>query len=86
MTGTVDVVIPVEPQVAAWLSDARNREVAGRIVSRMFAPHPLDGAGSLAEAIAEARAGARAAGLTDAEIDAELAAYNAERRGDRDAG
>jgi len=78
MTKTVDVTIPVEPEAAAALDDARNREAIGRLVSRVLRP----GAGPtpLARAIAAMKAEARAAGLTDAEIDAELAAYNAERR------
>lgn len=34
MDNTVDVTIPVEPEAAAALSDARNREAVGRLVSR----------------------------------------------------
>jgi hypothetical protein len=74
----VDVTIPVEPEAAAALADARNREAVGRLVSRVL--RPRSGPSPLARAIAEMKAEARAAGLTDAEIDAELAAYNAERR------
>src|SRR5713101_7853287 len=83
MDKTVDVTIPVEPEAAAALADARNREAVGRLVSRVL--RPRSGPSPLAEAIAELKAEARAAGLTDAEIEAELAAYNAERR-DRRAG
>ena len=76
---TVDVPIPVEPDVAAVLGDARTRAAMGRLVGRML--RPRQGPGELAQAIAEAKAEARAAALTDADIDAELDAYNAERRG-----
>ncbi len=78
MDSTVDVTIPVEPEVAAALTDARNRAAVGRLVSRVL--RPRSGPSALAQAIAELKAEARAAGLTDADIDAELAAYNAERR------
>ena len=78
MAGTVDVTIPVEPEAAAALADARNREAIGRLVSRVLRPRA--GPSPLAQAIAEVKAHARAAGLTDADVDAELAAYNAERR------
>ena len=80
MDQTVDVIIPVEPQVAAALSQARNREAIGRLISRVL--NPRGGHGPLAEAIAALKADVREAGLTDAEIDAELAAYNAEHRDD----
>jgi hypothetical protein len=76
---TVDVTIPVDPEAAATLVDARNRQAVGRLVSRVLRPRA--GPSPLAQAIAELKADARAAGLTDADIDAELAAYNAERRG-----
>ena len=79
MPKTVDVTIPVEPEAAAALADARNREAVGRLVSRVLRPGA--GLAPLASAIAELKAAARAAGLGDAEIDTELAAYNAERRG-----
>jgi hypothetical protein len=83
MDGTVDVTIPVEPEAAAALADARNREAVGRLVSRVL--RPRSGPSPLAEATAELKAEARAAGLTDTGIDAELAAYNAERRNRRTA-
>jgi hypothetical protein len=81
MDRTVDVTIPVEPEAAAALADARNREAVGRLVSRVL--RPRSGPSPLAQAITELKAEARAAGLTDAEIDAELVAYNAERRDGR---
>lgn len=78
MDSTVDVTIPVEPDVAVALADARNRAAIGRLVGRVL--RPRSGPSALAQAIAELKAEARAAGLTDPDIDAELAAYNAERR------
>ena len=78
MDRTVDVIIPVEPEAAASLADARNREAVGRLVSRVLRPRA--GPSPLAEAIAKLKAEATAADLSDADIDAELAAYNAERR------
>jgi hypothetical protein len=78
MDKTVDVTIPVEPEAAAALADARNREAVGRLVSRVL--RPRSGPSPLAEAIAEMKAAAVTAGLTNAEVDAELAAYNSERR------
>lgn len=81
MDNTVDVTIPVEPEAAAALVDARNRAAVGRLVSRVL--RPRSGPSALAQAITELKAEARAAGLTDTDIDADLAAYNAERRGRR---
>ncbi len=78
MDNTVNVTIPVEPEAAAALADARNREAVGRLISRVLRPRPRPS--PLAQAIAEIKADARAAGLTDADVDDELAAYNAERR------
>ena len=74
---TVDVTIPVDHDAAGALSDVRNRQAIGRLVSRVLRPHA--GPTPLAVSIAEMKAEARAAGLTDSDIDAELAAYNAER-------
>lgn len=78
MDKTVDVTIPVEADVAAALTDPRNRDAVGRLVSRAL--RSKSGPDPLARAIAEMKAEVRRAGLSDAEIDAELAAYNAERR------
>ena len=84
MDKTVEVTIAVEPEAAAALADARNREAVGRLVSRVLRPRA--GPSPLAQAIAELKAEARAVGLSDADIDAaELVAYNAERR-DRSSG
>ena len=84
MDKTVYVTIPVEPEAAAALADARNREAVGRLVSRVL--RPASGPTPLAQAIAEMKAAARASGLGDADVDAELAAYNAGRRGRGPAG
>ena len=81
MDKTVDIVIPVDAEAAAALTDGRNRDAVGRLVSRVLRPHA--GPGPLARAIADLKAEVRQAGLTDAEIDVEVAAHNAERR-DRD--
>jgi hypothetical protein len=78
MGNTVEVSIPVEPEVAAALQSAHNREAVGRLISRVLRPRP--GNDPLVEAIAALKAEVRASGLTDLEIDAELHAYNAERR------
>jgi len=78
MVNTIDATIPVEPEVAAALQDAHNREAVGRLISRVLRPRPGDD--WLIEAIAALKAEVRAAGLSDVEIDAELDAYNAERR------
>ena len=59
MGKTVDVTIPVEPEVAAALVDPRSREAVGRLVSRVLRPRA--GPSPLAEAIAELKADARAA-------------------------
>ena len=83
MDGMVEVTIPVEPEAAAALRDARNREAMGWLVSRVL--NPRSGPSPLAQAIAETKADARSAGLSDADIDTELAAYNAECRGLPDA-
>lgn len=79
MDKTVDVTIPVDPEAAAALADARNRDAVGRLVSRVL--RPQSGPSPIAQAIAELKAEVRRAGLTDVEIDAELSAYKAERRG-----
>jgi hypothetical protein len=71
MPSAVDVVIPVEPEPAAALTDARSREAVGRLASRIL--RPRTGLSPLAPAIAEMKAAARVAGLSDVDIDADLA-------------
>ena len=78
MEKTVDVVIPVAEEAATALTDSRNREAVGRLVSRVLRPGA--GPSPLAQAIADMKRDIRNSGLSDAKIDAELAAYNAERR------
>lgn len=77
MAGMVDVIIPVEAEAAAALSDNRKREAVGRIVSRILRPHPDHD--PLVEAMERLAAHAQAKGLTDEMIDAELVAHKAER-------
>ncbi|MBV9758610.1 MAG: hypothetical protein JO047_16310 [Alphaproteobacteria bacterium] len=78
MPPTVDVVIPVDREVAESLADPRSREAVGRIVSRMLRP-PV-GADPLLSVMQRLKDAAQAQGLTDEIVDGELAAYNAERR------
>ncbi|MGA3402034.1 MAG: hypothetical protein ABSC95_22700 [Acetobacteraceae bacterium] len=78
MNEVVKVEIPVEPETARALSDARRLRAVGRLVDRMVRPVPGDD--PLAEVLDETRRAAREAGLTDADIDSELAAYRTERR------
>lgn len=78
MPPTVEVLIPVDPEVAASLTDPRDREAVGRIVSRLL--RPRGGADPLLTVMQRLKETARAQGLTDEIVDAELAAYNAERR------
>lgn len=80
MDTTVDVKIPVEPDVAAVLDqDADQRASVGRVVGRIV--HGRRSTAALADAITRLKSRAQTAGLTDAIVDEELAAYNAERRG-----
>jgi hypothetical protein len=74
----VDVLVPVETGAAAALADSRNREAAGRLISRIL--NPRAGSPALKQAVAELKADVKAAGLTDAEIDTELEAYKTVRR------
>ena len=77
MVSTVEVVIPVEAEAAAALTDSRKREAVGRIVSRILRPQPdLD---PLLEAMERLGADAKAKGLTPATIESELAAHKSER-------
>ena len=77
MVGMVDVVIPVDAEAAAALSDERKREAVGRIVSRILRPQPDHD--PLVEAMERLGADAQTKGLTNEAIDAELAAHKAER-------
>jgi hypothetical protein len=77
MAGFVDVVIPVEPEAAAALTDIRKREAVGRIVSRILRPQPNHD--PLVEAMERLSLDAKAKGLTVETLDIELAAHKAER-------
>ena len=77
MPNTIDVTIPVEPEAAAALQDARKREAVGRIVSRILRPQP--GQDPLLDAMQRLSADAKAKGLTPEILEAELAAHKAER-------
>jgi hypothetical protein len=78
MDRTVEVVIPVEPEAAAALTDSRKRQAIGRIVSRLLRPEPGDD--PLLDAMRRLNADATAKGLTQDALDAELADHKAERR------
>ncbi len=77
MAGTVEVLIPVDAEAAAALTDVRKREAVGRIVSRILRPHPDHD--PLLEAMERLSADAQAKGLTRETLEAELAAHTAER-------
>jgi hypothetical protein len=79
MNEVVKVEIPVQPETARALGDARRMEAIGRLVDRIV--HPTRGDDPLAAVLEATRRAARQAGLTDKDIDAELEAYRAERRG-----
>jgi hypothetical protein len=73
----VDVVIPVEPDIARALESPERREASGHVPSGLLKGGRMRDV--LAEAIAEVKREARANGLTDGEVDAELAAWRSER-------
>ena len=77
LPNTIDVIIPVEPEAAAALQDARKREAIGRIVSRILRPHPAQD--PLLDAMQRLSADATTKGLTPEIVEAELAAHKAER-------
>ena len=77
MTGIVEVVIPVEAEAAAALTDTRKREAFGRIVSRIL--RPLPDHDPLLDAMEQLSTDATAKGLTPEALEAELAAHKAER-------
>ena len=78
MTNTVEVPIPLEPEVAAELVDAESRAAAGRLLSRLLKPRKHDDA--LTDAMDLFAAEARANGLTPEILNQELAAHKLERR------
>jgi len=77
MPNTIDVTIPVEPEAAPALQDARKREAIGRIVSRILRPHP--GQDPLLDAMQRLSDDAKTKGLTPDILEAELATHKAER-------
>ena len=77
MAGVVEVLIPVEAEAAAALTDARKREAIGRIVSRILRPTPDHD--PLLEAMERLSADAKAKCLTRDTVEAELAAHKTER-------
>jgi hypothetical protein len=77
MDGTVGVVIPVEAEAAAALTDVRKREAVGRIVSRIL--RPQSGHDLLLDAMERLSADVKARGLTSEIVEAELKAHKAER-------
>lgn len=77
MPNTIDVPIPVDPEAASALQDARKREAIGRIVSRILRPYP--GQDPMLDAMQRLSADAKAKGLTPEILEAELAAHKAER-------
>jgi hypothetical protein len=77
MAGSVNVVIPVEADVEAALTDTRKREAVGRTVSRILRPHPdFDPLLETMERVSDDAAGK---GLTSAVLASDLAAHKAER-------
>jgi hypothetical protein len=78
MDDTVEVMIPVAPEAAAVLRDARKRQAVGRVVSRLLRPD--QGKALVLDVMERLSADARAKGLTDQMLEEELTAYNAERR------
>ena len=79
MSDYVTVEIPVSPEAATLLRDAKRAQRGGALVSDMLRPSAPEN-DPLAALIAEAKADARSGGLTDEAIEAELRAANAEHR------
>jgi hypothetical protein len=79
MSGYVTVEIPVSPEAARLLRDAKRAQKVGELVSDLLRPSAPEN-DPLAALIADVKAAAHADGLTDEEIEAELRAHNAERR------
>ncbi|MEO8713790.1 MAG: hypothetical protein ABI369_02125 [Acetobacteraceae bacterium] len=78
MNEVVKIEVPVEPETARALGDARRMQAVGRLIDRMV--RPARGDDPLVAVLAATRRAAREAGLTDEEVDAEIDAYRAERR------
>ncbi len=78
MNEAVKIEIPVEPETARALGDARRMQAIGRLVDRMM--RPTRGDDPLLAVLEATRQSARDAGLTDEDITAELEAHRAERR------
>jgi hypothetical protein len=78
MDDVVKIEIPVEPETAQALGDARRMQAVGRLVDRMVCP--ARGDDPLVAVLEATRRAAHEAGLTDKDIDDELEAYRAERR------
>lgn len=76
---TVEIVIPVEADVAALISgDPERRAAAGRLVSLFI--RPPAGTDPLLDTMRELANDAKARGLTPDIVAEELAAHKAERR------
>jgi hypothetical protein len=77
MTETVDIPIPLDADAAAALTNDRQRQAIGRIISRLLRPRP--GEDPLLDAMRRFSADALAKGLTPELLEAELAAHKTER-------
>jgi hypothetical protein len=78
MNKVVKVEIPVAPETAQALGDARRVQAIGRLVDRMV--RPARGDDPLVVVLEATRRTAREAGLTDKDIDDEVRAYRASRQ------
>jgi hypothetical protein len=78
MKEVVKVEIPVEPETARALGDARRIHAIGRLVDRMVSP--ARGDDPLVAVLEATRRAARESGLTDKDIDDELEAYRTARK------
>lgn len=77
MADVIEVLIPVEAEVAGALSDPDKREAIGRLVSQILKPEPDDD--PLLAAARRLSAAAKARGLTEEALEEELAAHKRER-------
>lgn len=80
MGKTVDVIIPVEAELAGKLADPAMRARVAAVVNHELRFDREAFVRELGSALKECQDAAREAGLTEEMIEAELAAYNAERR------